>query len=46
MEEKTSFYMKKNFKLMKNNTFNNVFCNGIFLYCRFLLIFKKNIEFS
>ena len=30
---------KKNFKLEKNNTFNNDFCNNIFYFYRSLAIF-------
>ena len=40
MKEKREFLIK-NFKLTKNTTFNNVFCNRIFPYYRFLRIFKN-----
>ena len=38
------FYFKK-LKLTKNNTFNNVFCNRIYFYNRFLPIFKNEWNF-
>ena len=36
---------EKNVYLMKNNTFNNVLCNIIFLYNRFLPIIWKWLDF-
>ena len=44
-KEKTSFFMKK-IKLTKNNTFNNVFGNKLFSFYRFLVIFKKWLDFD
>ena len=38
MKGETSFFILKNVKLTKNNTFNDVFCNKICLYYRFLPI--------
>ena len=35
----------KNLRLTKNNTFNNVFRNKVFSYCRFLPIFQKRLNF-
>ena len=43
--EKNIIFHEENFKFTKNNTFNNVFCNRIFSYNRFLLILKKMIGF-
>ena len=44
-ERKKIILYKQNFKVMNNNTFNNVFCNRIFPYYSFLLIFKKWFDF-
>ena len=38
---KNMSFCEENLKLTKNNTFNNVFCSGIFTYYRFLPISKK-----
>ena len=38
-KRKNTIFYGKNFKLTKNNTFNNVFCNKIFPFYRFLPIF-------
>ena len=43
-ERKTFFFMEK-FETSKNNTFNNFFCNRIFLYYRLLQIFQKLLNF-
>ena len=42
--EKHVFY-KKNFKIEKNDTFNNDFCGKIFSYYRFLPIIKTILDF-
>ena len=39
------FFHEKNLKVTKNNTLNNVFCNRIFPYKRFLPIFKNGWVF-
>ena len=39
-ERKNIILNEKNFKLAKNNTFDNVFCKRIFHYYRFIEIFK------
>ena len=44
-ERKNIIFHEKNFKLTKNNTFDNVFRNWIFLYYRFLPIFFKLLAF-
>ena len=36
MKEKTLFFYEKDFKLIKNNTFNNVLHNGIFHLMNFI----------
>ena len=38
-DKKNIIFYEKNLKLTKNNTFNNVSCNKIFPYNRFLSIF-------
>ena len=40
-ERNNIIFYEKNLKRMENNTINNFFCNRIFLYYRFLPIFKK-----
>ena len=39
--EKKNIFHERNLKLTKNTIFNDVFCNRIFPYCRFLPIFQK-----
>ena len=39
-------FYEKNLKLTKNNTFNNVFCNTILPYYRFLIIFFNSSFFK
>ena len=39
-ERENIFFYEKNFKLTENNNPNNIFCNQIFSFYRFLLIFK------
>ena len=38
-ERKKIIFYEKYLKLKKNNTFNNAFCNRIFIFYRFLPIF-------
>ena len=45
-KRKDIIFYEKHVKLTKNNTFNNVFCNGVFPHYRFLSIFPKIIGFS
>ena len=44
-ERKNMIFCGKNIKITKYNIFNNVFCNRIFPYYRFLPIFKKWLGF-
>ena len=44
-ETKNVHFYLKNLKLTINNTFNNVFCNRIVLWQRFLSLFKKLLDF-
>ena len=41
-ERKNIIFYKKESKLTKNNTLNNVFCDIIIPHYRFLLTFKKD----
>ena len=43
-ERKNIIFYEKNLKLLNNNTFNNVFCNIIFSYYRFLPNSKKLLD--
>ena len=42
---KNIIFHEENFKLTKNNTFNDVFCNRSFPYYRSLLIIQKLLGF-
>ena len=44
-ERKDILFYEKNLKFSKNNTFDNIFCNRIFPYYRFLPIFFQMIGF-
>ena len=43
--KKKHYFLWQNSKVTNNDTFNNVFSNKIFPYHRFLLIFKKWLDF-